>query len=431
MNSSNHRLLLGCIADDFTGATDLANNLVREGMRVVQIIGVPDASDVSRVPTDVDAIVVALKSRTAPAQEAVAESMAAARALLACGAKQLYFKVCSTFDSTPAGNIGPVAEALMDLTRAAVVPVTPAFPGTGRTVFNGHLFVGTDLLSDSSMRNHPLTPMTDASLPRLLQRQCHSKVGLVTHEVVRGGATAIQARLDELAAEGVRFAVVDAICDDDLKNMGEVMARLPLLVAGSGLAIGLPSQYGVEPSAAAAHLPTVVGPRAVVSGSCSAASNAQVVHFIAQGGEAFAVDPLRISAGVEVVGEALAWSASRLGDRPIMFYATAEPDAVKAVQAKLGRGHAGEMVERALSLIALGLVERGVRQLVVAGGETSGACVQALKIRQMRIGPQIDPGVPWCHARSEVAGSDGLLIALKSGNFGSVDFFTKAFGQLA
>lgn len=430
MTTSANRLLLGCIADDFTGATDLANNLVREGMRVVQTIGVPDESDEAWAPDDVDALVVALKSRTAPVQQAVDDSLACARALLARGARQIYFKVCSTFDSTPAGNIGPVAEALMDLTQAAVVPVTPAFPGTGRTVFNGHLFVGSDLLSDSSMRNHPLTPMKDASLPRVLQLQCRGKVGLVTHDVLRRGPQAIRARLSELEAEGIRLAVVDAICDDDLRDMGEVMAQLPLVVAGSGLAIGLPRQFGIEPSTAAAHLPAVVGPRAIVSGSCSAASNAQVVHFIAQGGDAFAVDPLRIAAGVDIVGEALAWSASRLGDRPILFYATAEPDAVKAVQAKLGRGHAGEMIEKTLSMIALGLVERGVRQLVVAGGETSGTCVQALEIRQMRIGPQIDPGVPWCHARSDVAGPEGLLIALKSGNFGSVDFFTKAFGQL-
>jgi 3-dehydrotetronate 4-kinase len=423
--------LLGCIADDFTGATDLANNLVRGGMRVVQTIGVPDQSDVGWPPTDADAIVVALKSRTAPVRVAVEQSLAAARALLAQGAKQLYFKVCSTFDSTPAGNIGPVAEALMALTEAPIVPVTPAFPAAGRTVFKGHLFVGNDLLSDSSMRHHPLTPMSDACLPRVLQQQCRSAVGLVEHADVRQGPQGVRARLDALRGEGVRFAIVDAISNDDMLSMGRAFSDLPLLVAGSGVAIGLPQNHGIEPGIGAARLPVVHGARAIVSGSCSAASNAQVVDFIGRGGCAFAVDPLRIAAGADVVGQALAWAASRLGEAPILLYATAKPDAVKAVQSQLGVGHAGELIEAALSMIALGLVERGVRQLIVAGGETSGACVQALQVAQMRIGPQIDPGVPWCHARSAVAGKEGLLLALKSGNFGSVDFFSKAFAMLA
>jgi uncharacterized protein YgbK (DUF1537 family) len=431
MSRSTDRLLLGCIADDFTGATDLANNLVREGMRVVQTIGVPDVADPAWAPEDTDAIVVALKSRTAPVQVAVEQSLAAARALLGRGATQLYFKVCSTFDSTPAGNIGPVAEALMDLTGAAIVPVTPAFPGTGRTVFKWHLFVGDDLLSDSSMRHHPLTPMTDACLPRVLQVQCKARVGLVEHAHVRLGTAAVRDRLQALRAEGMRLAIVDAVSNEDLMVMGRAFADLPLLVAGSGVALGLPQNHGLSPSQEAARLPRAPGARAIVSGSCSAASNAQVVDFIGNGGQAFAIDPLRIAAGEDVVADGLAWGATRLGERPILFYATAEPEAVKAVQSRLGVGHAGELVEKTLASIALGLVERGVRQLVVAGGETSGACVQALNVRQMRIGRQIDPGVPWCHARSPAAGGDGLLLALKSGNFGSVQFFSKAFGVLA
>jgi uncharacterized protein YgbK (DUF1537 family) len=417
------RMRLGCIADDFTGATDLANNLVRGGMRALQTIGVPRAP----LGEDVDAVVVALKSRTIEPGRAVEQSLGALRWLQAAGARQVYFKVCSTFDSTDRGNIGPVAEALQAELRARVVPVCPAFPENQRTVFNGYLFVGAVPLSESGMRDHPLTPMTDANLVRVLQRQSKGRVGLVDHRTVRRGPEAIRARLEALAHEGATLAIVDAIADDDLLAMGRAFAGLPLLVAGSGVAIGLPGNHGLAPSPEAARLPAVTGAAAIVSGSCSAASNAQVRDFLARGGQGLAVDPLALAAGGDVVGRALAWARARLGARPVLVYATAEPDAVKAVQQRLGAVRAGALVEEALAAIARGLVEAGVRRLVVAGGETAGACVQALGIERLRIGPQIDPGVPWCHAVSPAAPDGGLLLALKSGNFGSADFHTKAF----
>ncbi|MCW5609509.1 MAG: four-carbon acid sugar kinase family protein [Rubrivivax sp.] len=424
-------LLLGCIADDFTGATDLAGNLVRAGMRTVQLIGAPAPGD--PVP-DADAVVVALKSRTAPVAEAVADSLASARWLRAAGAPQLYFKVCSTFDSTPAGNIGPVALALADLVGAAIVPVTPAFPEAGRTVFQGHLFVGSQLLSDSPMRQHPLTPMTDANLVRVLQAQLPAgvRVGLVDHRTVAAGAPAIAAGLDALAgAEGAgcRFAIVDTVDDDALRRLAAAAQGLPLVVAGSGLAIGIPALHGLAPGAAASALPPAAGAAAIVSGSCSAATQAQVARFLAGGGAAFAVDPLRIAAGDDVAAQALDWAAPRLGDAPLLVYATAAPEAVQRVQAQLGAAEAGALVEATLARIAAGLVQRGVGRLVVAGGETSGACVQALGITRLRIGPQIAPGVPWCHAASALR-SQGLHLALKSGNFGRQDFFRDAFGAL-
>ncbi len=415
---------LGCIADDFTGATDLANNLVRGGMRVIQTIGVPDGP----VP-DVDAVVVALKSRTAPVDEAVSQSLAAARWLRAQGAQQLYFKVCSTFDSTPRGNIGPVTEALMELTGAEFVPVTPAFPETGRTVYHGHLFVGDLLLSDSSMRHHPLTPMTDANLVRVMQAQCaRERVGLIPQAVVARGAWAITTRAAALQAAGMRIGIVDTVDDTALHLLAEAARDLPLVVAGSGLAIGLPALRGLSPNAASAALPPARGSAAVVSGSCSSASQAQVAAFLSAGGSGFAVDPLRVAQGHDVAGEALAWAAPRLGAAPVLVYATAEPAAVQRVQAQLGVEQAGALVEQTLARIAQGLVAQGVGRLVVAGGETSGACVQALGVRQMRIGRQIDPGVPWCH--STLADGRGLHLALKSGNFGGVDFFTRAFTLL-
>ena len=415
-------ILLGCIADDFTGATDLANNLVRGGMRTVQAIGVPADAP----PDGVDAVVVALKSRTIPAREAVAQSLDALRWLREHGARQVYFKYCSTFDSTPHGNIGPVTEALLDALGADFTIATPAFPDNGRTVYRGYLFVGDVLLSESGMQHHPLTPMTDANLVRVLQSQCKRKVGLVDYRVVARGPEAIRARFDELRREGTAVAIVDAVSNDDLHRLGPALKDMALVTAGSGVAIGLPANFGIAPSNAASALPRASGRRAIVSGSCSTATNRQVRTFVDGGGAAFRVDPLHAD---DAGAEALAWADAQRNDQALLVYSTATPDEVKAAQARLGAQQAGERLERTLAAIAQGLVDRGVRQLVVAGGETSGACVQALGVTQLRIGPQIDPGVPWCHATPPSA-PDGLHLALKSGNFGTDDFFTKAFAQL-
>lgn len=427
--------VLGCIADDFTGATDLANNLVRAGMRVVQAIGVP----MQALDAPADAVVVALKSRTLPVAQAVEQSLAALRWLQAQGVEQVYFKYCSTFDSTEQGNIGPVTEALMDALAAQpggdFTIATPAFPDNQRTVFKGHLFVGDVLLNESGMQNHPLTPMTDANLVRVLQRQCRRLVGLIDYKVVAQGETAIRQRIAELRAQGVGVAVVDAISNDDLLRLGPALKGMPLVTAGSGVAIGLPANFGLVPSSAASELPPATGLQAVVSGSCSVATNRQVLNFIQSGRPALAIDPLRIvareAAGEDPAAEALAWAGPRLAQGPVLVYSSADPATVKTVQGQLGVDAAGALVERTLAAIARGLVAHGVRQLVVAGGETSGACVQALNITQMKIGPQIDPGVPWCHAHCDVAPGTGLHLTLKSGNFGTDDFFGKAFTRLA
>lgn len=420
-------IVLGCIADDSTGATDLANNLVRAGMRVVQTIGVPAAP----LGVEVDAVVVALKSRTIPPAEAVAQSLDALYWLQAQGARQIYFKYCSTFDSTAEGNIGPVTEALMDALDTDFTIATPAFPDNKRTVFKGYLFAGEVLLSESGMQNHPLTPMTDPNLVRVLQAQTRRPVGLIDFATVARGEGAIRERIARLRSEGVGVAIVDAISNEDLSRLGPALADMPLVTAGSGVAIGLPANFGIAPSSTAGALPPTGGLRAVVSGSCSLATNRQVAHFIASGRPALAIDPLQIAAGIDVASQALDWAAPLLAGGPVLIYSTADPAAVKSVQGRLGAEEAGAMVEHAIAAIARGLVERGVRQLVVAGGETSGACVQALGIAQLQIGAQIDPGVPWCHARAEAADGAGVHIALKSGNFGTDDFFTKAFTVLA
>jgi uncharacterized protein YgbK (DUF1537 family) len=420
------RPLLGCIADDFTGATDLANNLVRAGMRAVQTIGVPSAT----FEDDVDAVIVALKSRTVPADEAIAQSLAALDWLERAGCRQFYFKYCSTFDSTAQGNIGPVAEALMSALGAKIAIACPAFPTNARTVYMGNLFVGDVPLSESGMRNHPLTPMRDANLVRVLQAQSRGKVGLVAWAAVSAGEQAIRARFAALEAEGVRLAVVDAITDADLHAIATACDGHPLITAGSGVAIGLPDNFrraGLLPARAnAAQLPRIPGLSAVISGSCSAATNAQVAHWIASGRPAIRIDPLAIAAGTDAAADALRLALPQLAAGPVLFYATAAPDAVKVVQAKLGVAEAGAQIEQALARIARGLIAAGVTRLVVAGGETSGAVVQALELTALKIGPQIDPGVPW----TATSGAHRILLALKSGNFGAVDFFTKSLRQL-
>jgi uncharacterized protein YgbK (DUF1537 family) len=420
-------LLLGCVADDFTGATDLANTLVKGGMRTVQLLGPPSGP---LDPHDCEAVVVALKSRTIPVADAVSQSLTAAEALRAAGARQLFFKYCSTFDSTDEGNIGPVAEALLEALGSDFTIACPAFPTAGRTIYKGYLFVGDELLSESGMKDHPLTPMRDANLVRVLAWQSTRSVGLVPYAEVAQGPAAIRAAFDRLRDEGFGHAIVDALQDSHLLAIGEAAADMPLITGGSGVALGLPENFrkaGLLAGGASDSLPQVPGPAAVLSGSCSRATNGQVAAFLSQGGEAFALDPLALAEGESAVAGALDWARRRLGARPILVYSTAEPNAVAAAQEKLGREAAGSLVESALARIAEGLVEAGLRRLIVAGGETSGAVVSALGVTALRIGPEIDPGVPWTVSLDEPR----LALALKSGNFGGPDFFTKAFERLS
>ncbi len=419
-----NRILLGCVADDFTGATDLASTLVKAGMRTVQLLGVPRPD--MPVP-DADCVIVALKSRSNPAPEAVAASLAALDWLRRAGARQFYFKYCSTFDSTDKGNIGPVADALCHALGTDFTVFNPAFPTNKRTVYQGYLFVADVLLSESSMRHHPLTPMTDASLVRVLGRQTPRKVGLVPHATVAKGAEAIRAAIAQLKRDGFGHAVLDAIGDADLLALGEACADMPLVTGGSGMAMGLPANFvrkGLLTPGQAIRLPDVTGHAAVLAGSCSAATQGQVA-LMKQTHDAWEIDPVAIADGRDVAGEALAWAAPRLGDRPVLIYSTASPEQVSAVQSRLGREHAGALVEETLSKVAKGLVTRGVRRLVVAGGETSGAIVGALGVEGLQIGAEIDPGVPWTASLVEPR----LALALKSGNFGTPDFFTKAFAK--
>lgn len=419
------RPLLGCIADDFTGATDLANILVRGGMRTVQTIGVP--SDALAASLDADAIVIALKSRTAPVEQAVSESLDALRWLQAQGCTQFFFKYCSTFDSTAAGNIGPVAEALQAALETALVVACPAFPAAGRTVYMGHLFVHQHLLSESGMENHPLTPMRDPNLLRVLQAQTRTKVGLIAEPDVAQGVSAIRTRIAALRDQGVRLAIADAISDADLIALGEACADAPFVTGGSGMAQGLPANFrraGTLRDIDAARLPRIAGPAVVLSGSASTATNAQVAAWLRSGRRSFRIDPLAIARGEAVVAAAVDFANA---DEPTLVYATSPADEVRRVQSDLGAARAGVLIEQALGQIAAQLRERGTRRFVVAGGETSGAVIQALGLKALRIGAQIDPGVPQTQSLGD---REPLAIVLKSGNFGTEDFFVKALQHL-
>lgn len=415
----------GAIADDFTGATDLAALLARSGVAVSLRIGVPSEAPSKTAPLEI----IALKCRTAPVAEAVAETRAALAWLCRAGAERFFWKYCSTFDSTAQGNIGPVAEALMADLGTDQTIYCPAFPENGRSIFMGHLFVGEQLLSDSPMKDHPLTPMRDSNLMRLLAPQVTRPVGLANRMTLAKGPQALRARLDDLAAKGVAHVVVDAVSNEDLVVIAEACQSMPLLTGGSAVAMGLPvlwQKQGLLPMkrAATGH-GTADGPAIILSGSCSAMTNRQVAAYLAEGQPAFRLDPLEIA--THGITAALDWLAQQASGSAPMIYATAEPAAVKAAQALLGTARAGQLVEEALAACALAARDRGSRQFVVAGGETSGAVARALGVDRLDIGPEIAPGVPWCFAISD---GHPVAITLKSGNFGTEHFFTEALGML-
>lgn len=419
-------MLLGVIADDFTGASDIANTLARGrgqgGLRTVQFLGVPDG----KANAGCEAGVVSLKTRSIPADEAVAQSLAALRWLRDQGCRQIVFKYCSTFDSTPEGNIGPVGEALAQELAAGGVVVCPAFPTMKRTVYMGHLFVGDRLLSESGLQNHPLNPMTDADIRRWLARQSRKPVGLVPLAIVAQGAEAIRAALERSAQAGERLTVVDAASDDDLVAIGRACADAPLLTGGSGIAIGLPENFiargEAKGSGAARH--RISGPEAVLAGSCSGATLEQIaVH--ARSHPVRPVSPADVMSGGADIQSLLGFIRDNQGRAPLV-YSSGAPDDVKAAQDRYGRHEVASAIEDLFAALARAAVDTGVRRLVVAGGETSGAVVGALGLQALAVGPEIDPGVPVLYSEEGTP----LALALKSGNFGAPDFFVKALAAM-
>jgi uncharacterized protein YgbK (DUF1537 family) len=418
--------VIGCIADDFTGGTDLGSTLAREGLEVVQTVGVPpDDFD----PGPAEAIVVALKSRTAPVADAVRSSLDAARWLRRRGVDTIFFKYCSTFDSRPDGNIGPVADALLDELGEDVTIVCPAFPETGRTVYRGHLFVGDVPLDESSMARHPLTPMTDSSVLRLLGRQVRRPVTLIPYEAVAAGPDAIREALGALRLAGGGYAVVDALDDRHLRSIGEAAADLRLVTGASGVARGIPDALRrrgrLAPSRPRLQLTAPDGPAVVIAGSVSPATREQVERF-RPGARSVAIDPVVAAEDPAALDAAIESLTGYLGEAPVLVHGLNDPADVARAQAALGAERSAQVLEGALGRAAAHLVEAGARRMVVAGGETSAAVVEALGIRVFRIGPDIGPGVPWVLTSTEPR----LALALKSGNFGGPLFFSEALDAL-
>jgi uncharacterized protein YgbK (DUF1537 family) len=416
--------ILGCIADDFTGATDLAGLIARSGVEVSLRIGVPEEPPSETLSVEV----IALKCRTAPVAEAVADCRKALVWLRAAGAKRFLWKYCSTFDSTPAGNIGPVAEALMDDIGVVQTIYCPAFPENGRSIFMGNLFVGRQPLAESPMKDHPLTPMRDSNLMRLLEPQVSRLVGLADRLTVARGASVLQAELARLAADGVSHVVVDAVANEDLQVIAEACRDMPLITGGSALAMPLPHLYIRDGllSAGAVRPDRAKLPKGaiVLSGSCSAMTRAQVAHYT-KNAPSFRLDPRKLAhKGLQT---ALDWLAIQPIDAAPIVYATAEPEDVYAAQNELGVRYVGAIVEQALAHLAVAARDRGTRRLVIAGGETSGAVTKALGVRQLEVGEEITPGVPWTYCES---GGQALALALKSGNFGAEAFFSDALRKL-
>lgn len=422
-------MALGCIADDYTGASDLANTLTRAGLRTVQTIGVP--SDDLKLP-DVDAVVVSLKSRSIEAGLAVSKSRAAEKWMRERGAEHVLFKICSTFDSTDAGNIGPVMDALHTDSGDAIVLVTPAFPETGRTVYKGNLFVGAEPLNESPLKDHPLNPMHDSNLVRVLARQSKTKIGLVDLAVVARGPDAVRAHLSDLAKQGIGAAIADAVFERDLETIGAVALDHRVSVGASGIGLGLARALVASGrvkanNMAAAVGETIGGPAACLAGSCSQATLEQITKA-EKTMPVLHLDPEQVMAGSDETRRALAWAKKHLGKGPILIASSSTPDQVAALQARHGRDKAGHAIEQAMADIAEGLMQAGVRRLVVAGGETSGAVVDRLGIPGFLVGPEIAAGVPVLRA---VGARDGeMLLALKSGNFGGPEFFNDALALM-
>jgi uncharacterized protein YgbK (DUF1537 family) len=417
--------LLGCIADDFTGGTDLANNLVKSGFRTVQTLGIPRSA---KIQNESDAVVVALKTRTCPSEQAVQDSVDALRWLQTSGCTQFYFKYCSTFDSTPRGNIGPVVDALLEALGSDFTIACPAFPDNGRTVYRGHLFVHDMLLSESGMQNHPLTPMSDPNLVRFLSTQTSAKVGLIRFDLIDQGPKAVVQEIKKLRLGGVRIAVTDCLRNADLITLGSSAKDLKLVTGSSGLALGLGANFGLS-RAASIRVPAFPGGRAILAGSCSTMT-LQQIEYVKGSCRHRQISVTDLAADSDaVVREVLSWAAEKRNkEQPLLIYTSGRVDEVAENQSELGVENAGLLCERALAEIASSLVENGVTQLIVAGGETSGAVVKRLELDLLKIGPEIDPGVPWTLATGP---GKQLALALKSGNFGAEDFFSKAWEQLS
>lgn len=413
--------MLGVIADDFTGASDIASFLVENGLSTVQMNGVPK----TLLNSSVGAVVISLKSRSNPVNEAIEQSLSALQWLKENGCTKFYFKYCSTFDSTYRGNIGPVTDALLDALNENFTVVTPALPVNGRTIFNGYLFVGNVLLSESGMRNHPITPMKDSNIVRLMDSQSKGKTGLVPYSEVIQGAERVKARFAELRSQGYRYAVVDAIDNSQLAILAEAIADLKLVTGGSGLGAYMAARLSSNEKGIKPFVPQK-DKAVVLSGSCSVMTNKQVNAYKAKASHIY-LDVEKILSQEDYIDELYNETIKHLNEplAPIV-YATVPPEKLHDIQEKFGGQRTSHAIENAFAQLAIRLKnEAGVVNFITAGGETSSIIVQKLGFTGFHIGKQIAPGVPWLKALDE-----NISLALKSGNFGKEDFFEFAQGML-
>jgi hypothetical protein len=421
-------MLWGALADDLTGGLELAAAMAAEGLDT-RFVTEPGAV---RECADAQAVVVGRKTRVAPVDEALRAFCEAADALRAAAVPRLFFKYCATFDSTDRGNIGPCADLLLDRSGAAYTAFCPSFPEYGRAVFQGHLFAGDRLISESPKRLDPLTPMTDPDLVRVLQRQTPRRVGLVAHETVRDGADAVRRRAEALAAAGVPHMIVDAISHADLVTIAAASADWPLMTGNTSIAAHYPAQWRAagllrgEP--ASVRLPAVAGPGVVLAGSCAERTGAQLRRF-GERHRVWRVDLERVDDPDAHADDLAGLVAKAMREAPVAVTVGADPDTVQRVQRRLGVAGAAALGERLLGGLAVRLHAAGARRFLVAGGETSGAVLHHLGVTRLRVGPFASPFMP------VAVGHDGrgepLAFCLKSGKLGDEDAFELVLERMA
>lgn len=410
---------LGVIADDFTGATDIASFMVRAGWKVVLFNGVPDGGFNQE---SADAIVIALKSRSITTKAAVEQALAASAWLRSQGCQRQLFKYCSTFDSTAEGNIGPVTDALMAFLGASMTLICPAVPDNGRTILQGHLFVKGQLLNQSGMEQHPVTPMKESSLKKLMEAQSTGHCEVITLDTIKNHADDIPAALARLAEQKIKYVICDVLDNHDLLTVARETIHFPLITGAAGIGYAI-AALDTRHQPADAHVLAISkeGASIVLSGSCSSMTNQQV-NFYQQRASSLALDVEKIINDAAYLQRVTEWALGHAGESLApMIYATQPPEIIREIQKRYGAEYVSEKIEAFFAALSQNLSQRGFNKFIVAGGETSGAVSQGLNIRGMVIGHAVAPGVPWTQVLNEEK-----WVILKSGNFGDAEFFLKA-----
>ena len=416
---------LGIIGDDFTGSSDIANNLKKSGMQVSMYAGIPTLlpSEIKKELTD--AAVIALKTRTIPIEEAISESLKALSWLKDCGCEQFIFKYCSTFDSTKKGNIGPVTDAIMKELNTDFTIACPSFPDAGRTVYFGHMFVNGKPLNESGMENHPLTPMTDHNLVRWLNYQTKDNVGLIDFQTISKGANSVKERIQTLKTDGYKYAIVDTIKNDDFDIICNGVKDLPFLTGGSGIALGLPKIYKDRGllSASNFEIPKNNSNAIILSGSCSVATINQI-NIYKENNPSLYVSPDEVINNEDLVEKVFSWIKDNETLSPLI-YSSSDTKTVTEKQKQYGQEILANKIENFFELLSKKLVKDNFGTFISAGGETSGAVIKGLGVQELKIGEEISHGVPalWSPHSN---GNKPISVTLKSGNFGQTDFFERA-----